>query len=294
MNFNYIIIGLIIAIVICLVFMTIISIRDARKKKEEKVVNVTDEIKSSNVSEEIKETNENKTKIEETSDKSCIDNDEVNKELDTENKDLSDDKDSLNDEYTNKISSIENTVDESLNPKPVKSADDNLHKVLQADTKVAGTELALTTGQLEDACKQLLELVATELSKKKQNPNDLLIHYFNDDMPELVNKGEWFDLPCTEIVENGILRVNEDRYYLHMGSRVTIKFCVNFSLPEGYSIQLVEDTAKLEEKGLVLHKFFGTEATSSSLRAICVTEKDCVIDKEECLFRVHILKEVVQ
>ena len=285
---------LVIGIVICIMLIIVFSISDAIKAKNaELVTNIVQQSaeKVFNRADDPTEVLCNKTTDKESiSGSEAADQEEI-KEV-TEVTEQTEEQKIENDvkvaTFAKEIPTINlnSSVKHRTNP-PIRKAEEPTES---NDSTAVGF---LRSTEFAEEYKQLLETIAIELQKKANSSGDFIINYLNNNCKDIVFKGDAFVLRNEEIICNGVLLEDSDKFALNTGDRITIRFCVNFTIPEGYDIQVVAKTLKLQEMGLVLKNVVNARDDSTSIRAVLGVNRPCIIRKDDELFRVKVIKEVV-
>lgn len=290
---------LVIGIVICILLIIVFSISDAIKaRKDKKLVELNTKPVTESIQQNLEEVlnqADDPTEVlcNKTTDKESISGSEV---VDQEEiKEATEQKEEQKIENDVKVATfakeiptinLNSSVKRRTNP-PIRKAEEPTES---NDNTAVG--FLRSTGFAEEY-KQLLETIAIELQKKANSSGDFIINYLNNNCKDIVFKGDAFVLRNEEIICNGVLLEDSDKFALNTGDRITIRFCVNFTIPEGYDIQVVAKTLKLQEMGLVLKNVVNARDDSTSIRAVLGVNRPCIIRKDDELFRVKVIKEVV-
>ncbi len=290
---------LVISIVICILLIIVFSVSDAIKAKKDKELaepNVKQITESTHQDlEEVLNKADAPTEIlcNKAGDKELISENEIDnqteiKEVTAQTEESKTENDVKFATFAKEISTI------NLNP-PVKSRiNPPIRKVEEPVESNGSTAVGfLKNTVFAEEYKQLLETITMELQKKANSSGDFIINYLNNNCKDIVFKGDAFVLRNEEIICNGILLEDTDKFALNAGDRITIRFCVNFTIPEGYDIQVVAKTLKLQEIGLVLKNVINARDDSTSIRAVLGVNRPCTIRKDDELFSVKVIKEVV-
>lgn len=287
------ILALIIATVICIVLIIVFSISDAKKAKKVQTMRPLsatlgqDEptLEETNTPTEVLATDKTEdTKVKVALDVEPIKNEEQLEETVTD--DINGGA-TANTAYTGAIPTI------NLNPPILQRTNPPIKKKETQDYSESTAVGFVKGSNLAEEYKRLLETIATELQKKANNSGEFIINYLNNNCKDIIFKGDSFVLRNEELICNGILLEDSEKYALQAGDRVTIRFCVSFTVPDGYDIQVIANTVKLNEMGLLLKNVVNARDDATSIRAVLGVTRPCIIKKEDELFRVKVIKEVV-
>ena len=319
------IIGLIIAIALCVLLLIIFSISDAVKKhknknKNDRVQKAID-IEQPTTTKEVASLLENNANSVDATDvvspfgidnlinnlkkTSNVSEDSVEEKLDNTGKGELQKEDTQHDVLDREEPSItKEAIDNSESAfssvsdsdKDKNTAEINKTPEQEIDKTIFEAKTAETTkdeSKTIGSYRELLERLAREYQQSLIRNDVVAIKYLSENCIDLNYEKGSFNLRNEEIIVNGFIQEEDDIYNVKAGDTIIIRFCVNFSIPDDYTIKIEADELALKSKRLELVNISNAPDSNTSIRATVSALADGTINKWEKLFSVRVMKEVV-
>ena len=133
---------------------------------------------------------------------------------------------------------------------------------------------------------KILTKIANDIFKQTEI-NEFKLHYLEEGMPVLQIQNNLYILKNEIVAINGFIMTGTE-IPVEKDDRVLIKFCINFSLPVGQSIQIIPDNEKLNNNGLELIDIVTPEDTENSIYAVLLATKAMSLKRSDSMFRAQI------